>query len=110
MARHALPLGPAVPHPVLTFVLRTEISMETTTLSSKGQVIIPRRIRATRGWKPGVRFAVEEGGEAIVLRPPSPFPETRIEGVLGCTGYRGPARSLGDMVEAIARGARELRK
>lgn len=81
--------------------------METTRLSSKGQVIIPRAIRAARGWKPGVRFAVEEAGNAILLRPVSPFSETRIEDVLGCAGYRGPARSLDDMEEAIAVGARE---
>lgn len=84
--------------------------MVTTRLSSKGQVIIPRGIRRARGWKPGLRLAVEERDDGIVLRPLLPYPETRVEEVLGCVGYRGPAKTLADLEAAIARGARESRR
>jgi AbrB family looped-hinge helix DNA binding protein len=81
--------------------------METTKLSSKGQVVLPRAIREAHGWAAGVRFVVEDRGKEIVLRPADPFPETTIEDVIGCTGYRGPRRSLQEMEAAIAAGAKE---
>jgi AbrB family looped-hinge helix DNA binding protein len=84
--------------------------METTRLSSKGQVIIPKAIRAAHRWRPGVTFAVEDTAEGILLRPLSPFPETAIEDVVGATGYHGPRRSIEEMNEAVARGAREGRR
>jgi AbrB family looped-hinge helix DNA binding protein len=34
--------------------------METTLLSSKGQVIIPKTIRSSHHWKAGTRFVIEE--------------------------------------------------
>jgi len=49
-----------------------------TTLSSKGQIVIPRQIRLNHGWKPGVSFSI-------------------IEEVIGCAGYSGPAVSLADI-------------
>ena len=36
--------------------------MEKTKLSNKGQVVIPKAIRARRGWKPGLEFVVEDYG------------------------------------------------
>lgn len=89
---------------------RSESTMVTTRLSSKGQVIIPKEIRSGRGWRPGLRFIVEETDDGILLRPMTPFAETRVEEVLGCTGYKGPRRSLKDMEAAIAKGIREGRR
>jgi antitoxin PrlF len=45
----------------------------TTTLTSKGQVTIPKRIRDALGLQPGaaVEFSVNAGGE-VVLHPPRP--------------------------------------
>jgi AbrB family looped-hinge helix DNA binding protein len=83
--------------------------METTRLSSKGQVILPKSVRSAHNWGPGVEFAVEDIGEGVVLRPLKPFPATQVKDVLGCAGYRGPARSLKDMEEAIAKGAKKRR-
>ena len=83
--------------------------METTRLSSKGQIIIPKTIRTAHRWKTGVRFAVEDTGDGLLLRPLAVFPETRVDEVIGCTGYRGPKRTIEDMEAAIAKGARENR-
>ena len=80
--------------------------METTRLSSKGQVILPKSIRASHRWEPGVEFAVEDTPDGVLLRPLGPFQPTRLEDVVGCTGYQGPARTLEDMDAAIAVGAR----
>lgn len=79
--------------------------METTRLSSKGQVILPKSIRDAHHWAEGTEFEVEERPEGILLRPKKFFASTDISEVVGCTGYSGPARSIEEMEEAIAQGA-----
>jgi AbrB family looped-hinge helix DNA binding protein len=81
--------------------------MQTTRLSSKGQVILPKAIREAYHWSVGTELEIEECPDGIVLRPKKPVPTTRLSDVVGCAGYRGPAKSLEDMEEAIARGVRE---
>ena len=80
--------------------------MKTTKLSSKGQVILPSSVRAAHKWQPGLEFAVEDVGEGVLLRPLKPFKPTRMDEVIGCTGYKGPARTLEDMERAITTGAK----
>jgi AbrB family looped-hinge helix DNA binding protein len=80
-----------------------------TRLSTKGQLIIPKAIRERHGWSPGSELALEDHGDAVVIRSVKHGPETTFEELVGCIGYRGPARSLEDMEAAIARGARERR-
>ncbi len=81
----------------------------TTRLSTKGQLIIPKDIRDRHGWRAGSALIVEDRGTEVVLRSPLEIPETTLEDLVGCTGYSGPRRSLEEMEEAIARGARERR-
>jgi len=79
-------------------------------LSTKGQLIIPKALRDRHGWTPGVELALEERGDAIVIRLAKPLPATTFDDLIGCVDYRGPARSLEDMEAGIARGAREQRR
>lgn len=81
--------------------------MEKTRLSNKGQVVIPKAVRMNLGWKPGLEFVVETDNDSIRLRPLKPYEKTRIDDVLGCIGYDGPKKSLKDMEDAIAKGAKE---
>lgn len=83
--------------------------METTRLSTKGQVIIPKSFRDAKGWRPGMDFAVEEVGDSLLLRPLHGFPCTTMREVLGCLDYRGPVRSLEEMDGAVAEAARDWR-
>jgi AbrB family looped-hinge helix DNA binding protein len=78
----------------------------TTRLSTKGQLIIPRAIRARQGWRAGTRLMIEDRGDHVVLRGVAEPPRTSLEDLVGCTGYKGPKRSLADMAAAIARGAK----
>jgi AbrB family looped-hinge helix DNA binding protein len=80
--------------------------METTKLSSKGQVVLPKSVRDARSWEPGTEFGVEEVSEGILLRPLRPFPSTSIAQVFGCLKYAGPAKTLRQMKKAIARGVK----
>jgi AbrB family looped-hinge helix DNA binding protein len=75
--------------------------METTLLSSKGQVIIPKSIRTSHHWKPGTRFVVEDVQGGVLLKPVSSFPATDLQSGLGCTGYKGAAKSLDEMQAAV---------
>jgi AbrB family looped-hinge helix DNA binding protein len=75
--------------------------METTRLSTKGQVILPKSVRDSRAWPPGTRFAVEERPDGILLRPLSRLPETRLEDVVGCLQYTGKPKTVSQMKQGI---------
>ena len=83
--------------------------METTRLSSRGQLVLPKSIRDADNWREGTEFLVERVPEGVLLRPLRPEPTTRLEDVIGSAGYRGPARSIADMQRAIERGMKARR-
>ena len=71
--------------------------METTKLSTKGQIVLPKAIRESRGWRAGMEFSVEDTPKGILIRPVKPFPPTRIEDVAGCLAYKGRPKTLREM-------------
>ena len=77
--------------------------METTRLSTKGQVILPKAVRTARAWAPGTEFYVEETPEGVLLRPVGRFPESRLEEVAGCLKWTGRPKTIAQMRSAIAR-------
>jgi len=77
--------------------------METTRLSTKGQVVLPKNIRASRAWGPGTEFIVEETGDGILLRPARPFPETNLEQVAGSLRSKRKAKTVAQMHVASER-------
>ncbi len=80
--------------------------METTKLSSKGQVIIPKSVREAHRWAAGTEFTIEDTPQGVLLKPKRLFPETRLEEGLGCTGYQGPPLSLDDIDRLLAEDLR----
>jgi len=80
--------------------------MDTTRLSSKGQLVLPKAIRDADNWAEGTEFVVERVPQGVLLRPIPRLPVTRLEDVIGCAGFRGSARSLADMERAIAKGVK----
>lgn len=72
------------------------------TLSTKGQVILPKAIRERRKWTPGTRLIVEETADGVLLKPAPLFPPTRHEDVAGMLAYDGPAKTIEEMDEGIA--------
>jgi AbrB family looped-hinge helix DNA binding protein len=75
-----------------------ECIQTTTKLSEKGQVVIPKKVRLSYGWTPGVQFSIEESEDGIKLKPIKPFEKSTINDVVGCLNYRGPRKTLKDMV------------
>lgn len=78
-------------------------------LSTKGQLVVPKEIRQRHGWTEGTELVLEEQGDGVLLRPSRQVPETTLEDLVGCTGYKGPAKSLEEMEAGIALGARKRR-
>ncbi|MCC5793652.1 MAG: AbrB/MazE/SpoVT family DNA-binding domain-containing protein [Chromatiales bacterium] len=81
--------------------------METTRLSSKGQVIIPKAIRDARQWEVGQELTVVETPEGVLLRPSAAFPETSLDEVAGSLRDRVQPRSDRQIAEALRRHARK---
>ena len=81
--------------------------METTTMSSKGQVVIPKSVRTDYAWESGVEFQIERIDGAIVLRPKNPFPPTTLDDIVGFLQNDGPTVTLEDMEAAIEKGILE---
>jgi AbrB family looped-hinge helix DNA binding protein len=74
-----------------------------TKLSTKGQVVVPKEIRARRHWEPGAELILEETEDGVLLRQASPSPTTRIEDVYGMLHRPGmKSVTIKEMDEAIA--------
>ena len=74
-------------------------------LSSKGQLVLPKRIRDKRGWNQGSKVEIEEVPGGVLLRLVRDSEPATLDALLGCTGYRGAPRTLAQMEAAIREGA-----
>lgn len=75
--------------------------MQKTTLSSKGQVIIPKQMRDRHHWRPGTRFVIEETPDGVLLKSEKTVTEATVESLRGCIGYAGPPKSLEEMRSGV---------
>jgi AbrB family looped-hinge helix DNA binding protein len=89
-------IGFAMPHPDPLL----------TTVSTKGQVILPKSIRQRRNWDAGTRLVVEDTPEGILLRQAPAFAPTAPDQVFGLLATGRPPVSLEDMDAAILTEAR----
>ena len=83
--------------------------METTRLSTKGQIVVPKNIRLSRSWGPGTEFTVEETAEGVLLRPTAHFPETDLKEVAGCLRSGHKSKAPAQIRAAIDRQVRRRR-
>ncbi len=77
-----------------------------TTLSSKGQIVIPRQIRKNHGWQPGIAFTIIDKDDSVILQPVITKTTTKLEDVIGCAGYNGNKKSLAQMDAGIIEEAK----
>ncbi|ODT86684.1 MAG: hypothetical protein ABS78_15485 [Phenylobacterium sp. SCN 70-31] len=75
---------------------------QTTVLSTKGQVILPKAIREHRRWSPGTRLIVEETTDGVLLRREPALEPTTLDQVSGMLKYDGPPATVEEMDEAVA--------
>lgn len=83
--------------------------MQSTLLSSKGQVIIPKAMREARQWHAGTRLEVTETAEGLLLKPVQPQRKTSLPrgltAIRSRIAYAGPTRSVEEMTEAVLQEA-----
>ncbi len=79
---------------------------QTTIISTKGQVILPKAIRDQRHWPAGMRLTVESTSDGVLLKPAAIFPPTSVEKVFGSLPYAGKAKSIEEMDAAVAAEAK----
>jgi len=60
--------------------------MATTIVTTKGQVVIPSKIRRKLNIKKGTKLYIEERGDELVLRPVTPEYFKKIAGILSTKG------------------------
>lgn len=74
----------------------------TTTVSTKGQVILPKAIREQLHWPAGTRLVVENTDGGVTLRPlTEPFAATNAKDVFGSLPHGGKPKSVEDMEAGI---------
>ncbi len=78
----------------------------TTVISTKGQVILPKKIRDQRHWAAGTRLTVEDTPEGVLLKATPLFKQTSVSSVFGSLRHGGPAMSLEEMDKVVAREAK----
>lgn len=82
--------------------------MATTTVSSKGQVVIPRALREKHRLTPGTRLDVTESDEGLVLTPVKPARAARRRA--GWRGLRGAAKGTTALKEHLAEHRRDAKR
>jgi AbrB family looped-hinge helix DNA binding protein len=83
--------------------------METTRLSSKGQIILPKVVRDMHHWAPGTDFLVEDTVDGVILRPIKTGQSTRLDDLVGSLPVTGAPRSIEEMDSAIDAELRDRR-
>ena len=82
--------------------------MVRTRLSSKGQIVLPKKVRDVHGWAAGTELEVESQGNVVVLRSARRRPRTTLEDVIGCIPYDGPPVTIEEMDASVEKAAREM--
>jgi antitoxin PrlF len=79
------------------------------TLSSKGQLVIPARVRKLLGLQPGDRLALSIEADGLRLTPQVMGKTSTARELIGCSGYAGPPVPLERMDPALYAEAPQLR-
>ncbi|WP_353228219.1 AbrB/MazE/SpoVT family DNA-binding domain-containing protein [Novosphingobium sp.] len=74
----------------------------TTTVSTKGQVILPKAIRDQLHWAPGTKLIVEQTPAGVLLKSAPVFAATGMAAVFGSLRPTGPALTIDAMNAVIA--------
>ena len=73
----------------------------TVTLSTKGQLILPKSIRQRRRWEAGTRLVVEETADGVLLKSAPLFEPSNPDEVFGSLKVSGPPKTLEEMDAGI---------
>jgi AbrB family looped-hinge helix DNA binding protein len=85
---------------------KTESKRPTTTVSTKGQVILPKAIRDRLKWGEGTKLVVEETDAGVLLKEEPVFAPTKPGAAFGMLKYKGKPKTLKEMDEGVLAEAR----
>lgn len=71
------------------------------TLSSKGQLVIPARLRQLLGLNPGDRLELTLEADGLLLKPHCSARSSSARDRIGCAGYQGPPIPLDQQDPAL---------
>ena len=75
----------------------------TTSLSTKGQVVIPKSVRDALAWPDGMMLSIQAHPQGVLLSPAHHyFAPSDPETARGCMNYKGPALSLDEIDQKLA--------
>ena len=80
--------------------------MDTTKLSTKGQVILPKAVRQRWRWDAGTELVVEETENGVLLRPTLLFARTAPKDVYASLPRPAKPKSLDEMAAGITAEAK----
>lgn len=78
--------------------------MKTTHLSSRRHVTIPKTICDTYHLNIGQELEIELTPQGILLKPKTTLPKISIDDIAGCLAYKGKAKTIEEMNDAIREG------
>ena len=75
--------------------------MPTVTLSTKGQVVIPKEIRDALHWEAGVELTVTSAGDLVVLKATPKKTGKRLEDLIGMLQHEGPPIPIEELCKPV---------
>jgi AbrB family looped-hinge helix DNA binding protein len=82
------------------------LGSHTATVSTKGQVVLPKAMRESLQLTPGTRVLFEETPRGYILRKVPAFAPTERAKVAGMLAYKGPPVTIEDMDAGVLAEAR----
>lgn len=79
---------------------------DTTVVSTKGQVVLPRSIRRQRQWEAGTRLVVEDTPDGVLLTAEPLFAASDPRDVFGSLAHAGRPKTIDQMNAGIAAEAK----
>lgn len=79
--------------------------METTVVTTDGQIVLPQVVRDALNWAPGTRLSLELAHGGLLLREVPVFAPTSVEALFGSMQHAGSALSIEDMRTAVEQDA-----
>jgi AbrB family looped-hinge helix DNA binding protein len=82
------------------------VKKATTVVSTKGQVVLPKAIRESKGWVAGKELVIEETRDGVLLRAARPFAPTKFEDVRGSLPSNGKHLRIEDFDKVLRAAAK----
>ena len=86
--------------------------MERSRISSRGQILIPQRIRDCHGWKRGAELWVTEDGDGVRIESVHQVQQSKTlaaDDVFGCLRHKGKTMPISRLAARVKLGKTEFR-